>query len=295
MPNSLNRPLAASLWMSGSIAGFTALAISGRALTGSLDTFGMMFYRSAIGFAAVLSFAILTRRTGEIGTEALGLHALRNVIHFAGQNLWLFALPLIPLAQLFALEFSSPIVVAILAPLILGERLSLVRVLVILAGFAGILIVARPFGMTTLSPGLIAAVLCAVCFGGTALATKRLTRRVSVIAILFWLTVMQTAFGLAVAGYDGTMALPRASDLHWVLVLGLSGIVAHLGLTKALSLAPATVVTPIDFLRLPIIAVIGAMFYGEPLDVWVLLGGAVIFAANWVNIVVENRRNRATT
>lgn len=295
MPHSPSRPFAAALWMSGSIAGFTALAISGRALGGHLDTFEMMLYRSAIGFVLVLAIALASGRRHEIGTEALGLHTLRNIIHFAGQNLWLYALPLIPLAQLFALEFSSPIVVALLAPFVIGEALTRTRVLVILVGFAGILIVARPFGAAALTPGLIAALLCAVCFGATALATKRLTRRVSVTAILFWLTLMQTVLGLVVAGYDGDIALPALPDLPWVFVLGISGIVAHLGLTKALSIAPATVVTPIDFLRLPIITVVGAMFYAEPPDLPVLIGGAIIFAANWVNILAENRRNKATS
>ena len=75
-----------------------------------------------------------------------------------------------------------------------------------------------------------------------------------------------------------------SSDLPWLVLLGLSGLAAHLGLTKALSLAPASVVTPLDFLRLPLIALVGMAFYDEPLDPLVFVGGAVIFAANWMNI-----------
>jgi drug/metabolite transporter (DMT)-like permease len=177
----------------------------------------------------------------------------------------------------------------LLAPLILGEHLAATRIVAAIAGFFGILIVARPFGGGSLSPGIIAALACAVGFAGAALATKRLTRRVSVTAILFWLALMQTALGLALAAYDGAIALPGRSDLPWVALMGIAGIGAHLGLTKALSLAPATLVTPIDFLRLPIIAVVGMGFYDEPLDIWVLVGGAIIFGANWVNILVESR------
>jgi drug/metabolite transporter (DMT)-like permease len=294
MTDSQNRPIVAAFWMLGSILGFTALAISGRALGGTLDTFEMMLYRSAIGLVVVLIIAALSGRLRDIGTEALGLHFIRNIIHFAGQNLWLYALALIPLAQLFALEFSYPILVALLAPLILGERLTRLRISIALVGFLGILIVARPFGAGALSPGLIAALLCALGFAGAALATKRLTRRVSITAILFWLALMQTFFGLIVAGHDGAIALPEVSDLPWVVLMGAAGIGAHLSLTKALSLAPASVVTPIDFMRLPIIAVIGMLFYGEPLDLWVLVGGAVIFAANWVNILVESRGPKGT-
>ena len=288
-------PVAAFVWMTGSITGFTALAISGRELAGHLDTFEMMLYRSAIGLALVIAFALATRRQREIGVEALGLHALRNLLHYAGQNLWLYALALIPLAQLFALEFSYPILVALTAPLFLGEQLTRARVLAVLIGFAGILVVARPFGAGSLTPGLIAALLCALGFAGSAIVTKRLTRRVGVMSILFWLTLMQTGFSLAAAGWDGAVALPDPSSILWVAVMGVAGIGAHLSLTKALSLAPASVVTPIDFLRLPVIAIVGMAVYNEPFDPFALIGGAAILAANLVNIRAESMGRVAAT
>lgn len=287
------RPLAAALWMSGSITGFCAIAISGREISPDLDTFEMMLYRSVIGFAIIALWVIIGRRQGEISTRRLGLQLARNIVHFAGQNLWLYALLLIPMAQLFALEFSSPIIVALVAPFVLGEKLTRMRLLASLLGFIGILIVARPFGAGGLSPGLLVALGSAVCFAGAAIFTKMLTRIVTVLCILFWLTLMQTGFALLCAGWDGDIALPTARALPWVFVMGIGGIVAHLGLTKALSLAPATIVTPIDFLRLPLIAVVGMLFYAEPFDRWVLVGGAVIFAANWLNLRAETRK-RAT-
>ncbi|MCB2116802.1 MAG: DMT family transporter [Rhodobacteraceae bacterium] len=275
--------------MIGSILGFSALAVSGRALAGSLDTFEMMLYRSLIGVLVIVTLASATGRLAEIDRRRLGVHVLRNALHFAGQNLWLAALALIPLAQLFAVEFSYPILVALTAPLFLGERLAPMRLLSAAIGFAGILIVARPFGADGLSLGLLFALLSALGFAGSAIVTKRLTRGTTVLCILFWLTVLQSLFGLLCAGWDGRIALPPAAALPWVLLMGLAGVTAHLCLTKALSLAPASVVTPVDFLRLPLIAVIGMLFYGEPLDAWVLVGGAVIFAANWLNLWSEGR------
>jgi drug/metabolite transporter (DMT)-like permease len=280
--------------MSGSIAGFCGLAIAGREITPALDTFEMMLYRSLIGFLIVAGFTSYAGRWREVSARRIDLQLVRNLIHFAGQNLWLYALFLIPMAQLFALEFTSPIIVALLAPLFLSEPLTRVRLFAALLGFAGILIVARPFGAAGLSLGLGVALLAAVSFAGTAILTKKLTRIVPVLCILFWLTLTQTAFGLISAGWDGVIALPTLHVLPWVLLMGVSGLVAHLCLTKALSLAPATIVTPIDFLRLPIIAVVGALFYGEPFDRWVLIGGAVIFAANWINLRAETRRNGDT-
>lgn len=286
-----HRALAATLWMAGSVMGLCFVAIAGRALRPHLDTFEVMLYRSLVGTVVIGGTALLTGRTGEISTRHFGLHLARNTFHFAGQNLWLFALSLIPLAQLFALEFSYPILVALAAPLLLGERLTITRLLSAATGFTGILIVARPFSTGGLSLGILAALCCAFGFAGAAILTKRLTRVVSVLCILFWLTVLQSALGFACAVADGSVAVPSPAALPWVLLIGLAGLAAHLGLTKALSLAPATLVVPMDFARLPLIALIGAAFYGEPLDIWVLVGGAIIFAANWANILSDSRRN----
>ena len=283
------RPVAAFLWMIGSITGFSVVAISGRALHESLDTFEVMLYRSLVGVAVLVGAALVLKKTADLRPAFLGTHLLRNLLHFAGQNLWLYALSLITLAQLCALEFSYPILVALAAPLLLGERLTPVRIGAALVGFAGILLVARPFGGGGFSVGLLAALLCAVGFAGAAIVTKRLTRRTSVLAILFWLTLMQSAFGFLCAVADGQIALPGRSDFPWVLAIGIGGLGAHLCLTKALSLAPASIVTPVDFLRLPLLAVIGSLFYGEGMDMWVMIGGGVIFAANLINIRAETR------
>lgn len=281
---AVHRPVAAALWMIGSIVGFSALAVSGREIGTNLDTFEMMLYRSLIGVIVVVTFATTTGRLNQIEARHLGQHAVRNVIHFAGQNLWLYALALIPLAQLFAVEFSSPLIVALTAPFFLSERMTRTKFMAVLLGFSGILIVAHPFGAGGLSIGLIAALLCALAFAGTAIATKRLTRVAPVASILFWLAVMQSVFGLVCAGYDGDIALPGAETMPWVMVMGLAGLGAHFSLTKALTLAPASIVTPVDFLRLPVIALIGTAIYAEPLDQWVLIGGCVILIANWINV-----------
>jgi drug/metabolite transporter (DMT)-like permease len=276
--------------MSGSIVGFSLVAVAGRVLSPTLDTFEIMLYRSLVGIVLTVGAALALRQTSALRPLHLPQHLVRNLFHFAGQNLWLHALTLIPLAQLFALEFSYPILVALAAPLVLGEPPSRVRSITAAMGFAGVLIVARPFGAGEMNSGLIAAFLSAVGFAGAAIATKRLTRRVGTLAILFWLTMMQSLFGLLGAGHDGHVALPDPAILPWLLVIGVAGLGAHLGLTQALRLAPASVVTPIDFLRLPVIAVVGMAFYAEPIEPLVLLGGLLIFAANWIGLRAETAR-----
>lgn len=285
----MNPTLRAAIWMSGAIVSFTSMAVAGRMLASGLDTFEIMLYRSLAGVVVVLGLARLTGTLGEIRTDRLGLHLLRNIAHFTGQNLWFLAIALIPLAQVFALEFTSPIWAIFLAVPVLGERLTRVRLLAALVGFAGIVIITRPW-QASLGPGVIAAALAAVGFAGSAVFTRRLTRSTSTTGILFWLTAMQSAFALVCAGYDGDIALPERAALPWLAVVSLGGLVAHFCLTKALALAPAAVVVPIDFLRLPLVALVGMVLFGEPVQGAVLIGAALIFLANHANIRSETRR-----
>jgi drug/metabolite transporter (DMT)-like permease len=285
--------LRAGLWMSGAIVAFCSMAVAGRSLSAELDTFEMMLYRSLIGIVLVMGVGGVLGRLHEITTRNLGLQFVRNAFHFTGQNLWFFSLTFIPLAQVFALEFTSPLWVTLLAPLILGERLTRTRAIAAALGFVGILIVARP-GFMELNVGVLAAAASAIGFAGNVLFTKKLTRTVTITCILFWLTVMQAAMGLVTAGWDGDIAWPSAAAWPWIGVIGVAGLVAHLCLTNALSIAPATVVVPFDFIRLPVIAVIGMALYGEALDPFVFVGAAVIFAANYLNIWTESRRPRSS-
>ena len=281
----------AALWMTGAILSFSAMAVAGRAVSFELDTFEIMTIRSLIGVIIVVSVAVLWGKTGEIKTNRLGTHAVRNLFHFTGQNLWFYALPLIPLAQLFAFEFSTPIWIILAAPFLLGERLTRPQLLAVILGFVGILIVTRPW-IAGISPGIIPAALCAVGFAGAAIFTKRLTQTESILNIMFWLTFLQLIFGIITSGYDLDFALPSTESWPWLIVIAIGGLVAHTSITKALTLAPATVVTPVDFCRLPVIIAIGYFLYNETVDIFVLLGAVLIFSANYANIWIETRKKR---
>jgi drug/metabolite transporter (DMT)-like permease len=280
--------LRAALWMVGSITAFSAMAVAGKQVRGVHDTFEIMTFRSAMGIPLVILLAALTGQMRQIKAERLGGHLVRNVMHFTGQNLWFWALAMIPLAQLFALEFTTPIWVILLSPLLLGERLTRPRIVAAVLGFVGILIVARP-GLTAFNYGVLAAALSAICFAGTSIATKRLTRGQSIITIMFWITTMQLVFGLLALLFKGQFTWPTAATLPWLVLIGVCGVVAHYSLTSALSLAPASYVMPIDFMRLPLIAVVGSVGYGEAIDPFVLAGGAVIFLGIWISIRSELR------
>ena len=280
--------LKAAIWMTGAIASFSTMAVAGREVSFALDTFEIMLFRSVVGVIIVVFAAIAFGTLRQINRQQFSLHFARNIMHFIGQNLWFYAVTVIPLAQVFALEFTSPIWVILLSPLLLGERITLIRAAAALMGFIGVLVVTRP-NMAGINTGVIMAASSAIFFAFTIIFTKRLTRTQSITCILFYLTVLQLGFGLITAGHDGDIALPNTETLPWLVLIGVAGLLGHFCITKALEIAPATVVVPIDFVRLPVIAIIGMLAYGEILDLWVLLGSGIIFASNYLNILSETR------
>jgi len=166
----------AALWMIGAIASFSSMAVAGREVSFALDTFEIMMYRSLFGLLMVILILTITRSWAQVSRRSMGLQVVRNVAHFTGQNLWFFAVTVIPLAQVFALEFTMPIWVVVLAPFLLGERLTSIRAMSAVIGFIGILIVARP-SPENINAGVICAASAAFFFAITAISTKRLTEQ----------------------------------------------------------------------------------------------------------------------
>ena len=260
-----SNPWKALAWMMGAVASFTAMAVAGRALLTGMNTFELMLYRSAVGFVVVLVLLALSGRGfAQVRSQRLGLHLIRNAFHYTGQNLWFFAVAIIPLSQLVALEFTNPIWVALLAPLLLGERLTPTRTFAAFLGFIGVLIVARP-GIEPLDAGHIAALCSAVGFALNTIFTRRIMAFDSVLCVLFWMTLLQGTASLLLS-LPGGIPVPDAADMPWILVVGLTGLSAHYSLTSALGHAPASIVAPMEFVRLPVISLVGMWLYGEQLS-----------------------------
>lgn len=282
-PEPRNQPLKAALWMTGAIASFTLMAVSGRAVQAELNTFELMFWRSLVGLAImVVVLASSPRGLRQIATRVPGLHLARNLFHFTGQNLWFYGIMVIPMAQLVALEFTLPIWVVLLAPLILGEVLTRRKLLVAVVGFGGVLLVAQP-GIQPLNSGHLAGILTAMFFALNIMLTKRIMRHDGVLCVLFWMTLSQTVFGLTLALIGG-FTWPSLALTPWLLAIGVTGLSAHFSLTSALGHAPASIVAPMEFARLPIIALVGFWLYAEALDPLVFLGAAIILSANSLNM-----------
>jgi drug/metabolite transporter (DMT)-like permease len=281
VPGLFATPLTrAALWMVGALSSFMAMAIAGRELALTLSTFQILFFRSLVGLLVIS--AILTRRGwNEARTSQPWLHLIRNLAHFGGQYGWFYGLAFIPLAEVFALEFTTPVWTALLATLLLGERITRPRVIAIVFGLIGLLIILRP-GLEVIQPAALAVLAAAFGYALAHTLTKQITRKDTALSVLFYMTVIQLP--LALLPSLATWVTPPPITWPWLLVVGLSALSAHYCLTNALMLADATVVVPMDFLRLPLIALIGVFLYREPLDWLILVGAAIMLAGNYVNI-----------
>ncbi len=276
------------MWMSGALVSFSATAVAVRALARSFSVFEILSLRNAAGIAILLGFALANPALrGSLRPQRMRLHGLRNLVHFGGTYAWTLGVTLLPLATVFALEFTTPIWVAGLAVLMLGERLTAGRLVAIVLGFLGVVVILRP-GLETLQPAALVVLGSALGFALTAIATKKLTRTVPTFAILFWMNVMQLPLNLA--GSDA--AFWTRIDAAHALPLGaiaVCGLFSHFCLTNAYRHGDATMVVPLDFLRIPLIAVVGWQLYGESLDPFVFLGSILIIAGILWNLRAEAR------
>lgn len=272
--------LRAALWMVGTLASFSLLAVATRELSADYGSLQIVFFRNTVGLAIMLPVAAAIGWS-RIRTRNLRLQTVRNVIHLAASFGWYQGIAVLPLAQVFAIEFTAPFWVALLAVILLGERMNRGRAIAIIFGLAGMLIILRP-GFSGFSIGSLYVLGAAIGFAGTHIATKRLTGTDTVAMVLFWMVLIQFPIS-AFAAYFDWSALSWAM-VPWALVIGATGLSAHLCMTKALHLADATVVIPLDFMRLPIIAVVGFAVYNEAFDVFVLFGALVMFSGNYVSI-----------
>jgi drug/metabolite transporter (DMT)-like permease len=269
-------------WMTGALFSFTIMAVSGRELSYGLNTFQIMFFRSV---ASLIIVAGLLCWLGwhQTKTEQLGRHITRNVIHFSAQYAWLYGVAVLPLAQVFAIEFTTPIWVCILAIPMLGEKLTRPRAVSVLLGFIGVLIVIRPgAGDAVMDLDILFVMWCAVGFALTNINTKRLVQNDTPITIMFYMALLQMPLGF-VPSLDGWV-WPTAAHWPWIFGLGAAAMSAHYCFARALKVADSGLVAPMDFLRLPLIAVVGYLVYNEAFDLWIIAGAAIIVVGNIINI-----------
>ena len=280
MNNTPSKSMAA-LWMAGWLSLMLVMAIAGRETTRELNVFQIMEVRSVIGFFLLLP---LIHRSGgfkAVATMRLPQHLLRNSVHYFAQLGWFYALTLIGIGQVVAIEFTMPIWTALLAATFLSERMTTWKIAAIVLGIVGVVMIVRP-ATGEINPGQLIALAAAVGFSISMALAKSLTRTESALSILFWMIVVQS-----VAGFVPTLFVwtwPSAYMWGWLLVIAVCGTFSHYCLASALRYADATIVVPMDFLRVPLTATVGWLLYSERLDAWTVFGAALILFGNLLNL-----------
>lgn len=277
------------LWMTGALLSFSIMAVSIRELAAAhLSIFEILAIRS--GTAVLMLVGLLVVRPElrrYVIPHRFKLHLLRNSVHFASQYCWATALTLLPLATVFALEFTMPAWTIVLACWILRERLTPSRIGVVVLGLIGVLVILRP-GVASFNPAAFLVLSAAFGYAITMITTKQLTATETTFGIIFWMMVMQLP--IALAGSD-LAAFTRLTsvDTFAVLGVGLAGTTSHYCLTNAFRSGDATVVVPIDFLRVPLIALVGWALYNETPDIFVLLGTIILACGVLWNLRAESK------
>jgi drug/metabolite transporter (DMT)-like permease len=265
----------AVLWMIGTLLSFSAMALSVRGLAGVFSIAEILTIRSSVGLTILTAIALVTPSLWQdISLRRIGMHVARNSIHLGAQYLWALGLTLLPLATVFALEFTMPAWTVPLAFLLLGEKPTPPRIGSVVCGFIGVLIILRP-GISDFNPAALLVLVAAFGYATINVLTKKLTSTESPFAILVWMSLIQLVLGYA---FSDPLFFQKitAHSLIPMAGIGIAGLSAHFCLTHALKVADATVVIPLDFMRIPLIAIVGWAFYGEALDVFVFAGALVI-------------------
>ncbi len=263
-------------WMVTSIASFTVVMVIARHVTQSMHPFEMLFLRSVFMLAFMLPW-LAKNGLGDLGLKRMGPFALRGVLAMTNMTFLFFALKLMPVAEVSAINFIRPIFVTILAAIFLGDVAGTRRWVAILFGFVGALIVIRP-GFATVNLGAI----LALCSCGTAAVTfilvKTLTKRESPDAIAFFQPFCVLPIAAALCAFVWTP--PTAAQVAWCAALGFFAITTHRTMNRAFRAADLSLLQPLEFVRLPLAALLGWFAFGDATDIWTWAGGATIFAAS---------------
>jgi len=278
------------LWMIGALLSFSVMAVSIRELSrGGLSIFEILAIRSGVALV-VLLVLLAVRKDLRVHAmpRRMRLNFLRNGVHYASQFSWALSLTMLPLAMVFALEFTMPAWTALLAVWFLHERLTPSRLGVVVLGFIGVLVILRP-GITEFKPAAALVLLAAFGYAITMIATKELTKTETTFGIVFWMAVIQ--FPLSLIGSNPSVFLHLdGRHLLPAIGVGVAGLTSHFCLSNAFRSGDATLVVPLDFMRIPLIAVVGWAFYGEQLDIFVFVGALIIVAGVLWNLRSEVAR-----
>ena len=267
---------------------WSAMMILVKALSAEYTSFQILFIRTLFGLA-ILTPILWRNGFSTLKTRRLPLHMSRAVFAYFGMLGLFIGLGSIPIAEVVSLSFTQPIFIFLLAAILLGEKLNARRVIAILGGFAGVLILLRP-GFTEVGFGAAVVLGGAIAYAFSNVCIKKLMTTENVTSTTVWVNILMCPLaGFPAAFYWVTPTLP---DLALLAGVGLTGTAGIWFISRAYATAEMSAVVPFDFLRLPIVAAAGWIWFGEITDIWTIAGAAVIFASTYALARSEARKKR---
>ncbi|WP_201575259.1 DMT family transporter [Psychrobacter sp. H8-1] len=270
-----------TLWMIGALTSFCLMAVGARELNGQISVFQILFFRSIVGLLVLLPIILLSKRRGFLFPKRLNLHVVRNLFHFAGQYGWFLGIGLLPLATVFAIEFTVPFWTIIISYLFLKESITVKKIIAVLLGILGVIVIVQP-SLEVAHYGSLIVLGAAICYAFSHVATKSLSNTEHPLTIIFMMCLIQAPLGLLL--FIEGWTTPVGVEWLWLTIIGLTALSAHYCMTKAMQYAEVTFVVTMDMFRLPLISLIGVLLYSEHFSVALVLGMLLIVAGNSVNI-----------
>ena len=268
------------LWMMGTLASFSFMAIAARELSGAIDTFQILFFRSLLGLIITSLLIFAKKDLSLFSTTRLKQHFARNITHFGGQYGWFLGLSLLPLATVFALEFTVPLWTAIIAAIFLKERITAKKACAILLGLVAVVIIVNP-GNDIFNYASLIVLAAAIFYALAYVSSKSLTNTEHPMTILFYMCLIQLPLGLVFTLLN--WHTPNFIQWAWLLLVGVTALTAHYCITRAMQLSEVSIVVTLDFLRLPLIALVGIVLYAEDFQISIIVGGALMLLGNLIN------------
>jgi drug/metabolite transporter (DMT)-like permease len=255
-------------------------------LSEGYPTMQLVFFSGAIGLVTATALAYRQSGPGALRTRRPWVHVGRGVLIFGSMASFFFALRHLPLADVTAVSYTSPLWIALLAVPVLGEPLGWRRIGAVLVGFGGVLLIARPGG-TDAHAALLIALLNAVFYALAMLSTRRFRAHETPAAMMFYMHAVIAV--LALVTLPWFWRTPGPADLALLLALGGLNGVGHFFVMQAYRLAPAAAIAPFDYTALVWAALIGLLVWGEFPNAWVLAGIGLIVVATLTVARAESR------
>ena len=274
--SAANDTVLGALWLIGSCVFFASMNAMIRHLSAELDAFQIVFFRNFIGLAVMLPW-LLRFGLGALRTQRIGALLGRSVIGFASMVLWFWSLGRLQLDHAVSLSFTAPLFTTVAAAVLLKERLRVRRVVALLVGFAGVLVILRP-GAEPFDVASLAAIASSALMALSIVLMKSLTDTESPGTLVFYQVLLITPVSFVPAAF--VWQWPSWDAWVWLILLGTFASAGHYLFTRAFAIAEATALMPFDYVRLPMVAALGYVAFGERPDPWTWFGAAIILASS---------------